>query len=263
VNLNNQARAIPALLIIKLLAFLRHKFCPAPIQHLIIMALERSILEHPIPLDTQAEIASRFWGNSGSKLEHLAPYFQYYTEQCRVIYLSLKSSLPLKTHRDIIEIASDIIAGLSRSKVKENVVKRYTKFDGDVDEIVDSCIDLTARLVFMLNVGEFRNTFTGRPNLAWSAGPIQDLMREQFPENHSSLHGNIRLQKGFDVYNMVRIAGFKIELTTNLLEHLQLRDQDQTVKVFHHASFLQSQRGYVQPLVHIHVFGTSHLPDLP
>ncbi|KAJ0423242.1 hypothetical protein BJY00DRAFT_59252 [Aspergillus carlsbadensis] len=207
------------------------------------MALQKSILEHPIPLDTQEAIAVRFWGSKGFKLEHLAPYFQYYTEQCRIIYLSLKSSLPLKTHCDILEIASDVLSGLPRSEVKESLVARYTNLDQDSEEIVDACIDLTVRLVFMLDVGHLRNTFTGRPKLVWGTGSIHEFMRLEFPESHSNHNSTIRLQKGFHIYNMVRIAGFRIELTTNLLEHLQLRDQDQTVTIFHHASFLHSQQG--------------------
>ncbi|KAL5333741.1 hypothetical protein BJX70DRAFT_403294 [Aspergillus crustosus] len=41
---------------------------------------------------------------------------------------------------------------------------------------------------------------------------------------------------------MVRVAGFKVELTTNLSDHLRLRDADKTISIFHHASFLMGHR---------------------
>ncbi|KAL2833321.1 hypothetical protein BDW59DRAFT_180084 [Aspergillus cavernicola] len=206
------------------------------------MALERSILEYPIPPNIQAEIANQFWGNGGFQLGHLRPYFQYYTEQCRIVYQSHKTRLPLKTHSDIIEIATDILGGLTRYEVRDKLDGRCNTSNAQIDDTLDACIDLTIRLLFMLDVGEFPNYFSGRRKLVWSNGSLRDFMKEVYPEKLPLNNDGIKLGRGFDVYNMVRIAGFNIELTTNLSDHLRLRDADKTVTIFHHASFLKGQR---------------------
>ncbi|KAL4925212.1 uncharacterized protein BDV17DRAFT_300385 [Aspergillus undulatus] len=183
------------------------------------MSLDHSILESHMTSDTQNEIASRFWGSGSCQSCHLRSYFQYYTEQYMIIYQSYKAQLPLKTHQDILEIATDILDNLPRSEVKEKFMRRCTSRDSAVDDALDSSIDLAVRLVFMLDVGVFRHVFSA-------------------PLSHDSL----KLGRDFNVSSMVRIAGFKVELTSNLTDHLRLRDAKRTVTVFHHASFLKSQQ---------------------
>lgn len=212
----------------------------------VIMSLERSILEYPIPLSTQAEIANRFWGNGEFYLEYLGPYFQYYTEQCRVAYQSQKTRLPLKTHSNITEIATDILGGLTRCEVRDKLDGRFNTSNAQIDDTLDAYIDLTVRLLFMLDVGEFQNSFSGRRKMVWSNGSLQDFMKEVYREKSPLNNNDIKLGRGFDVYNMVKIAGFNVELTTNLSDHLRLRDIDKTVTIFHHASFLKGQQKYVQ-----------------
>ncbi|KAI0167562.1 hypothetical protein BJ166DRAFT_237712 [Pestalotiopsis sp. NC0098] len=42
--------------------------------------------------------------------------------------------------------------------------------------------------------------------------------------------------------NIERFAGFEVRLTTNLKDHLLVREDTKTVTIFHHAAFLQHQR---------------------
>jgi hypothetical protein len=211
------------------------------------MALKRSILEFPITLCTQAEIAAGFWGRGTFELAHLGPYFQYYADQSRIVFQSYKSQFPLKTHGDIVDIAADILSHVPRSAVIERLANKYTALDGATESSLEACVDLTVRLVFMLDVGEFLNAWSGRRKLVWSSGPIQSFMRQLFPSKLPLSHDGLKLGRDFTVCNMVRIAGFKIELTTNIADHLRLRDADRTVAIFHHASFLKSQRLYERP----------------
>lgn len=55
-------------------------------------------------------------------------------------------------------------------------------------------------------------------------------------------HDRIKLGPVFNVYNIVRIAGYKIVLNANLADHLLLRDSDKTITIFHHASLLMEIR---------------------
>ncbi|KAL4804614.1 hypothetical protein BDV18DRAFT_161708 [Aspergillus unguis] len=207
------------------------------------MALKRSFLDSPIAASTQSELASCFWGTATPELEHLRPYFQYYTEQCRIVFQSHKARLPLKTHEDIARIAEDILDNIPRSAVKERLLAKYDVQEASTEDVLDACIDLAVRLVFMLDVGEFPNAFSGRKKLVWGGGSIQDFLSDEiFTDSLPLDHSSVKLSGGFNVVNLVRIAGFHVELTTNLADHLRLRDTDKTVTIFHHASFLNHQR---------------------
>jgi hypothetical protein len=99
----------------------------------------------------------------------------------------------------------------------------------------------------MLDVGEFQNAYSGRKKLLWVEGSLNEFVQETLTQATSLDHDMIRFDSAFKVCNMVRIAGFRVELTCNLSDHLRLRDIDKTVTVFHHASFLMAHRQSVYP----------------
>ena len=70
-------------------------------------------------------------------------------------------------------------------------------------------------------------------------------MRETLSEATSLDDDGIKFETSFNIRHIVGIAGFKVELTSNLSDHLRFRDSDRTVKIFHHASSLESRRKYV------------------
>ncbi|KAL4967033.1 uncharacterized protein BDV14DRAFT_207787 [Aspergillus stella-maris] len=206
------------------------------------MSLDQTFLQSTILPATQIEIASRFWGSGSVEARYLRPYFQYYTDQCRIVYLSHKAQLPVKTHQDLVDIAIDIRDNFTRQELKDKLIQKYASSEPVASDALDASIDLTVRLVCMLDVGDLPNVFSGRRKLIWSHGLLQDFMQELFPEKVPLNHDGLRLGRDFNISNMVRIGGFKVELTTNLADHLRLRDTDRTVSVFHHASFLKGQR---------------------
>jgi len=106
----------------------------------------------------------------------------------------------------------------------------------------DSSIDLAVRLVLMLDIGELRNAFSGRRRLIWVDGSLQEFVRDIFPDKKSLSHDGVKLGTPFTARNLDRVTGFRVELTTNLADHLRLRYEDKTVSMFHHASFLRCQQ---------------------
>ncbi|KAF2805400.1 uncharacterized protein BDZ99DRAFT_490508 [Mytilinidion resinicola] len=95
----------------------------------------------------------------------------------------------------------------------------------------------------MLDVGDFRNAFSGRRRLLWTDGTLTEFVHSIFRPESILTNEGIKLDALFTARNLDRIAGFKVELTTNLADHLSFRDSDSTVMVFHHASFLKRQQG--------------------
>jgi hypothetical protein len=207
------------------------------------ISLDGSLLESPIPLESQEKIVAHLWGNGRIfQKQHFRPYFQYYTEQCRIAFQSHGSHLIIRTHQHIIDIATRIRDGYSRAEVKQFAQQCQWTDDPTSEDATNASIDLTVRILYMLDVGEFQNTYSGRKKLLWAQGPVQEFLQETLLKPISLEHDGIRLNDMFNVCNMVRIAGFKVELTSNLSDHLRLRDIDKTISVFHHASFLLANR---------------------
>lgn len=210
-------------------------------------SLDVTFLESPIPSERQDKIVTQFWGSTQNyQTPCFRLYFQYYTEQCRIVYQSHGTNLAIRTHRHIAELASRIQGGLSRSEVYEFVEQfQWTSVPASIDSI-NASIDLTARLLYMLDIGEFRNGHSGRNPLLWVQGSLQDFVQENLAEANSEPDDGIRFEKSFNLIRMVGIAGFDVELTSNLSDHLRFRDSDKTVKIFHHASFLEAHKRYVR-----------------
>lgn len=209
-----------------------------------LMSLDAHFLESPIPAVRQQTIISHLWGICHThEKQPLRPYFQYYTEQCRTTRQCQGSGLAIQTHQHIVELAACIQKGDSRSEVKEFVRRRQWTSNSPSDNAIDASIDLAVRLSYMIDVGEFERAYSGRQRLLWTDGILQDFMREAFPEALSHEDDKTKLDETFTICNMIHIAGFQVEPTSNLYNHLQLRDR--TVEVFHHASFLVAHREYV------------------
>lgn len=96
----------------------------------------------------------------------------------------------------------------------------------------------------MIDVGALQNSFSGRRRLLWKEGDgaLKDFIREIFSDKPQSGHNGVKLGQSFTARTLDYIAGFRVELTADLVDHLRLRD-DKTVAIFHYASFLNSQQG--------------------
>jgi len=208
------------------------------------MSLSSSLLSYPIPAATQELIVRSLFEPADytpvNKL--LNPYFQYYTEQCRIATHVHGSQLQAKTHDDILDIVGWFYRRLDREAIRQHLLVKFSSdksWDGRM--IFDSSIDLAVRLALMIDIGELRNAFSGRRRLIWIEGPLQAFVKDVFPDSIALGHDGIKLGTSFTARNMNRVAGLRIELTTNLVDHLRLRHDDRTVSIFHHASFLRYQ----------------------
>lgn len=209
-------------------------------------SLDASFLESPIPLERQEKIASHLWGNGNTyKKQHLWPYFQYYTEQCRLAFLSYGDLLVVRTHEHILKIAERLQGGCSRAETKRFLDESTWIKDPTSEKAIDASIDLTVRLLCMLDVGELENAYSGREKLLWTTGSQQEFLRDTLLESADSESDGTKLDRSFKMCNMVRIAGFRVEPTSNIYDHLRFRDRKKTVEIFHHASFLMSHKQYV------------------
>jgi hypothetical protein len=211
--------------------------------------MECSIFNAQVALDTQACISRFFWASTPEskafKPFNTTPYFRYYAEQCSSVYHVFGGRIPLATHQEVVDLAQMVLQDLPRPVVRAKLATRYPELNCDNAEnvqLLDGCIDLVTRLTVMLDIGQFPRTHTGRACLHWTDGSLKEFLQETFTPQTVLSHDRIKLGSQFTARNLELIAGLEVEMTTNLADHLVLREEDSRVLIFHHASFLKNQQ---------------------
>jgi hypothetical protein len=210
------------------------------------MSVFIELRDHPLDHNTKRQIAEVLFRLSD--VPKLQPYFRYYARQCKqIIAISHANGFdfPLKSHADVLRVVRDILDGLSHAEIRSSLAERHREAPEQPSAAqLDNSIDLALRLLSMLDVGSFQNAYTGRDYLTWTNGPIGDFLGNILPlkgEPRLS-HDGVKLDPRFTAVNLERIAGFEVQLTTNLADHLLLREDRRLVCIFHHAAFLQCCR---------------------
>ena len=197
------------------------------------------------------ELLTQLWSSGASsksdnKELDVEAYFAYHKKQCSHALHDGGRHISARTHRDILEIAEDLVQGLSRESIRRRLNSKLADpKPANKNELLDSSVDLTARLVSMMDIGVLRYGFSGRKGLVWKQGSLKDFVNGYF--NVPVMLGqDVKLEKTFNGRNLGRVAGINIEWTDNLADHLHMIDEDKKVAIFHHASFLKCQQRYLR-----------------
>lgn len=187
--------------------------------------VRRAILDKMFFLQTsQPEYPKRQCG--------FAAYFSHwYEEQCndRIGEISTTTH---STLADIVCLVKDRHGekAMIRSQIKATL-PNYS------DESVDVLISLAARLWTMACIGEIKQCLTLGQTLIWQDGSLSQLLASAFTPSLATKE-DVLLLKSFNAMSCEKVAGIKIRWTSNILDHLKMTDEDQTVYIFHHAAFL-------------------------
>ena len=193
-----------------------------------------------IPLQIRFQLLQELWGPS-CKQSAIAceAYFKYYAEQSSQALNDRGRYTSARTHGDVIEVARLLKQPISRNAVLQSLRNSYKLNNRPVDEkALNGSINLTARLLLMIEVGTVEFGFSGQTRLPWTTGTLQNCVEDHFG-SAPTLKDHVKLEKLFTARNLGRIAGLKIVWTDNLADHLRLIDDDRKVAIFHHASFLK------------------------
>lgn len=199
---------------------------------------------------TKCEILSSMWDlNIDSTIFHDSDcnydaYFMYYQEQCNLALHDNGRHIWARTHRDLIEVIRLLKNQLTRHVIKQLLRSKLAQPRPlNEEEVLDSSIDLAARLLLMMEFGNLQYGFSGLTKLAWTTrdGPLKDFIANHFEVSGEYGKEKIKLERKFNARSLGRIAGIKIEWTRNLADHLRLIDDENKVLIFHHASFLECQ----------------------
>jgi hypothetical protein len=212
-----------------------------------------------IPLCKVALLDS-FWGDPGPLFDttraSVDRYFEYFETQCRLaLYNWEKYDLSELRFRHVTEVAGMLKAGARRDEMEIYLAERLL---GDCSVIASEIVDLTVRLLLMVPVWSFwQGVSPGETSLTWVEGTVGGALKRHFRGRGASkseenvqimIEQPMLLEKSFTAMNIEEVAGMRVVWTTNLLDHLKMRHEDNSVAIFHHASFLSYQKNkYVFP----------------
>ncbi|KAK3312519.1 hypothetical protein B0H66DRAFT_570804 [Apodospora peruviana] len=117
------------------------------------------------------------------------------------------------------------------------------------DDAANATVDLCAGLLLMCEFGVTKFGFRGSNPLPWSdQQTLRQATTQYFSKEKALQPENPRLSRLFTARNLVSIGGMKVRWTSNLVDHLLLSDDDQTVFIFYHVGFLRHHTGLNDPV---------------
>ena len=184
-----------------------------------------------IPPSVRRAIISGFFrvNLSPAESQSLDPYFNdWYEDQCNAVY----QDTSIQTHQQII----DLVSLLQQDGHRPDIVAAMAAAS-EATEPVNESINLAARLWLTVSIGSLQHAFNPGSTVSWNDGKLSDTLQVAF-QYKNQLSDTVKLPKSFNAANLERIAGIEIVWTSNLADHLSLKDDDSKMMVYHHASFL-------------------------
>lgn len=207
---------------------------------------ERTSIQKPLIEQVDiAKLLKQLWGRNATDLSSSGPYLSFLSETCSQALVGRGQHCALRTYGDIVRIARSV----KEPFAYQDVVLDIPRPDGNGNRINSAdaasvAVRVVGGLLSMMKTGDIRYEFSGHHKLDWSSGTIHDCIRTWLRAPQLADEG-IRLERGFNAVNFKRYAGLNIVWTNNLAEHLCLRNNDQEVFIFHHATFLKNHQKWV------------------
>jgi hypothetical protein len=211
------------------------------------MTLDLLLHTPSIPDATKLEIAGQLWPGFSNSLQSstldLDAYFSYYGQACVEALHDRGRYVSLRTHKKLVEAARRICSNETKKQIQEYLGQdlMQSRSEKEKQEMLEGSINLVARIVSMMEFGALRLGFSGRQQIEWSQGSMQECIGSYFSPHPKRTHESVKLESFFTARNLGRIAGIEVRWTDNLADHLRLVDDDKGVRVFHHVSFLKIQ----------------------
>ncbi len=175
-------------------------------------------------------------------------YFEHYESQ-RVNAIHGQLDVVIATHGDLATLMRNLLF-LTREEATVALIRRHGKSTnvGEV-QLITNAIDLAARVLTMASIGSVqRGIVLGQSQLVWTEGLLCDLLSKRFDDQTKAdtSQSRVRLERAFTARNMERMLGFRIKWTSNLADHLRLKEDGNNfaVNIFHHVAFLEFHKSW-------------------
>jgi hypothetical protein len=172
-------------------------------------------------------------------LRGLGTYFyDWYNQQCR----QCSEQVSIKSHAELIHVISSLQEHGATSKSVFQKLRQETD-SSILDAKLKASIILAIRVSCGLSIGHISGYVPPGKVLPWSApedAEIRHYISSHF-EPESLSDELVKLPRLFNVKNIADIAGIQICWSSNLADHLLMKDDESKVTLFHLATFLKLQ----------------------
>ena len=207
----------------------------------------------PVPQHSRQAIIRRIFNveltnDSIGSIDHLGAVFCDWVEEQGVAAAGRGGG---ETHEEVL----GIIALLQSNDLSRSDISIKLQYDGceesDV-EAINASIDLAARLWLTLSIGSLQRSVTPGSTISWNHGRLADTLIDVLSPKFK-LSDSVKFPKAFNAANLEKIAGIEVVWTSNLADHLCLKEDDTKVMLYHQASFLElhecSKKSADSPLI--------------
>lgn len=205
--------------------------------------LQRDIAFTKLPIGLRQIIINRIFGLSlgdgdfAARDNGLSAYFNdWFEEQCE----AASGEVSIGTLEELL----DFIAYLqSTNGSQHKISSKLSSTSGNLDTASIASINLAARIWLSISVGSLSHYVTPGQDYNlwennWEHGKLSKAIHDTlWPKVQST--ERVKLPKVFTAANLETIAGIRVQWTSNLADHLSLRDDDTKVMLYHQASFLE------------------------
>jgi len=211
--------------------------------------MDTSLRKYPIADDVQNWLLNELWPalapDAEATARSMSAYFSYYSTLCQRFSRDGGIHICVDSHQGILDMTKRILAeNATRHELHSSLYAGCPKdkHGEDRSTVINATLDLCASLMLMAEVGERKLSFSTVNPLTW-LGPhtLQQAVERHFKQEKVLQPDNPRLGVLFTARNLEAIGGMKIKWTSNVVDHLLLSDDDQTIFVFHHVGFLRYQ----------------------
>jgi hypothetical protein len=213
--------------------------------------MDASLQKYPISDDLRIWLLRELWTECGPRPEakrpNMSSYFDFYSTRCQRFSRDGGIHICVTSHRAIVDLARQILKDSTRDEVCLGLGTQSREGGNNpghpTRRATDATIDLCGGLLLMAEVGVQMFGFSGSNPLMWSGQQtLRQAVESHFQPEKQLRPDNPRLGRLFTARNLTNVGGIKIKWTSNIVDHLLLSDDDQTVFIFHHAGFLRYQQ---------------------
>ncbi|KAI9788769.1 MAG: hypothetical protein M1816_006550 [Peltula sp. TS41687] len=168
-------------------------------------------------------------------------FFDWYGEQWEGAPAEL-----LVTHQEVLDVITLL---KSADQTRAKIIETLRRSSISKENLLDSLVTLAARVWLMLSIGTFQQSLSPSQGIIWTDdGKLGDVVAARFSPHNNLLQDQVKLPMTFTAENLERMAGIRIAWTSDLAEHLALREDDTKVVLFHQASILELHKKSQSPL---------------
>lgn len=205
--------------------------------------LQRSIALAGLPRTLRHLVINRIFGlqltyeDFASRDNGLSAYFNdWFEEQCP----AAAAEVSVETLEQLLQFIACL---QSPNGSHERLSRKVPSAVGKIDKAFYASLSLAARIWLSISVGSLSHYVTPGQSYDlwendWEHGILSKVVHDTlWPKAQTA--EKVKLPKIFTAANLEMIAGIRVQWTSNLADHLSLRDDDTKVMLYHQASFLE------------------------